>query len=226
MTCPPPRPPFADPVDGHQVVQESPRSDDEVDSFDNDVETISVGFYESCFSKANFNAYSFISDCHSLFKQSENKTNHETSFLKAKVMSNVMRKLFVELSLTKQQMDKLNRFLKAVILCLTPENEKMAEHIHAGYLSCTRDSARRVAEDEATFEQSFLSCEHFALAFDTALFDQEHVLSCIIRFTFHDTIEQRPLFLRTCTSSTGEDLATFIYNELCRMNVPFNKLAT
>ena len=136
-----------------------------------------------------------------------------------------MRKLFTELSLTKQQMDKLNRFLKAVILCLTPENENYAEHIHAGYLSCTRDSARRVAENETNLEQTFLSCDNFALAFDTALFDREHVLSCIIRFTFDDKIEQRPLFLTSCTSSTGEDLAALIYNELCRLHVPFNKLS-
>ena len=95
-------------------------------------------------------------------------------------MSNVMKKLWVELSLTKQQMDKLNRFLKAVIICLTPENENCAEHIHAGYLSCTRESAQRVAENETNLEQTFLSCDNFALAFDTALFDREHVLSCII----------------------------------------------
>ena len=92
-------------------------------------------------------------------------------------------------------------------------------------MSCIRDSTRRVAEKETSFDQSFVSCEHFALAFDTALFGQEHVLSCIVRFVFHDKITQLPLFMRTCTSSTGEDFAVFIYNELRRMKVPFNKLS-
>ena len=71
--CQPPRPPFVDPDETRWVVLENESGDGRVDSIDCDVEAISVGFYESCFSKANFNAYSFISDCHSLFKQYEEK---------------------------------------------------------------------------------------------------------------------------------------------------------
>ena len=74
-------------------------------------------------------------------------------------------------------------------------------------------------------DEAFLCCDYYSLALDTALFGLEHVLSCIVRFTFNDKMTQRPLFLKTCTSSTGEELAVFIYTELCRMIVPFNKLS-
>ena len=117
-----PRPPIADADEIGQVDEEAENGDDRTDSLDEDVETISLGFYESCFSKANFNPQSFISHCHSLFQEYENKTNQKTTILKAKVISNVMRKVFSELSMTRRQMDKLNRFIKAVILCVAPEH--------------------------------------------------------------------------------------------------------
>ena len=117
-----PRPPIADADEIGQVDEEAENGDDGTDPLFEDVEAISLGFYESCFSKAFFNSHSFISDCHSLFQEYENKTDQKTTILKAKVISNVMRKLFSELSMTRQQMDKLNRFIKAVILCVAPEH--------------------------------------------------------------------------------------------------------
>ena len=204
-----PRPPIADADEIGQVDEEAENGDDGTDPLFEDVEAISLGFYESCFSKAFFNSHSFISDCHSLFQEYENKTDQKTAFLKAKVISNDTRKVFPELSMTRRQMDKLNRLIKAVILCVAPELGGLTEHIHAGYMSCIRDSAGRVAEKETSLDRSFVSCEYFSLAFDTALFGQEHILSCIVRFVFPDKITQLPLFMRTCTSSTGEDLGSF-----------------
>ena len=135
-----------------------------------------------------------------------------------------MRRIFVKLSLMKTQMDRLYRFIKRILLFATPENKKLTDHIHAGYLSCVRDSARIAMEQELEFKKSFLDCEFFALALDTALFGQEHVLSCIARFTFPDRITQTPLFYSVCEASTGEDLANFVFDRLRNENVPFEKL--
>ena len=66
---------------------------------------------------------------------------------------------------------------------------------------------------------------YFALAFDTALFETEHVLSCIVRFTFEDKVTQTPLFYKVCDSSTGEELANFVFDMLVSKNVPFEKLS-
>ena len=134
-----------------------------------------------------------------------------------------MKNVFVRLSLTKMQMDVLNRLIKSILLLVSPKNKSLTDHIHAGYLSCLRDGARKVQDQEAFFEESFRSCVYFALAFDTALFMQEHVLSCIVRFTFEDRVTHMPLFYKVCDSSTGEELANFVFDMLVSKNVPFEK---
>ena len=66
----------------------------------------------------------------------------------------------------------------------------------------------------------------FFLAVDTALFGQEHVLSCTSRFMFDDKIELFTLFYSVCHASTGEELGHFVYNKLKQYNVPFSKLVS
>ena len=109
-------------------------------------------------------------------------------------------------------MDGMNRFIEGIILA-TPENKNLTDHIHAGYLSCIRDSARVARVQEFEFEKAFLDCEYFGLAFDTALFGKEHVLSCAARFTFPDKIIQTPPFYSVCEASTGEDLANSVFDK-------------
>ena len=145
--------------------------------------------------------------------------------MKAKIISNFMKNVFVHLSLTKNQIDVMNRVIKTIILLVSPQNKTFTDHIHAGYLSCVRDGARKVSDQQTVFEESFRSCTHFALAFDTALFGQEHVLSCIVRFTFENRVTQMPLFFSACDSTTGEGLADFVFGKLDGLNVPFEKLS-
>ena len=182
-------------------------------------------FLPMVFSNPIFNSQAFISDCHGLLQDNEDQTDSKTQISKAKIITAVLRKTFSQLSLTKQQMDVLNRVVKAIILFITQEMRILTDHIHAVYLSCVRDCARIVVGRQTSFEESFNSCEYFALAFDTALFGLEHVLSCIVRFTFKDKVSQHTLFLSTCSSSTGRELAVFIFNKLRTKNVPFNKLS-
>ena len=187
------------------------------DSFSQHVDAIIQCFCDFCFSNPIFETDSILSACRFFDEQNGGSSMDETkaSFLKAKVISNIMKRVFVRLSLTKTQMDVLNRLIKSILLLASPKkNKSLTDHIHAGYLSCLRDGARKVQDQEAFFEESFRSCVYFALAFDTALFETEHVLSCIVRFTFEDKVTQTPLFYKVCDSSTGEELANFVFDML------------
>ena len=77
---------------------------------------------------------------------------------------------------------------------------------------------------DALLERQFDECEMVALALDTALFGQEHVLSCIVRLVFNDSITQFPLF-GVCHASTGEGMATYVFHMLKQKRVPFPKLS-
>ena len=73
-------------------------------------------------------------------------------------------------------------------------------------------------------QRCFETCHKFAIGLDTALFGQDHVLACCVRFSFDNRLEQLPLFYSVCDSSTGCDLATFVFNRLKGMSIPFSKL--
>ena len=224
------RPRSPDPADGRDIFDAD--GDGEIgagstDSFSQHVDAIIQCFCDLCFSNPIFETDSILSACRFFDEQNGGPSMDETkaSFLKAKVISNIMKNVFVRLSLTKTQMDVLNRFIKLILILVSPTNKSITDHIHAGYLSCLRDGARKVQDQEAFFEESFRSCVFFALAFDTALFGQDHVLSCIVKFTFEDKVTQKPLFFKVCDSSTGEELANFVFDVLVSKNVPFEKLS-
>ena len=75
-------------------------------------------------------------------------------------------------------------------------------------------------------EKCFAACKYFSLAVDTALFRQDHVLSCTARFVFEDKMEQLTLFYAACHASTGDELSQFLYDKLKQFNVPFPKLVS
>ena len=88
-----------------------------------------------------------------------------------------------------------------------------------------RECERRVDKRDDFVEESFSSCELFSLALDTALFGQDHILSCVARFVFEDKITQFPLFFSVCHASTGEEMGHFVFHKLERMRAPFEKLS-
>ena len=89
---------------------------------------------------------------------------------KGKFLSFIMRKVFVLLALSKNQMDTLNNLIKAILSFVSGEDETLCQHIHAGHQSCVRECERRVDKRDTFVEESFSSCELFSLALDTALF--------------------------------------------------------
>ena len=193
------------------------------------VDCVSQCFEEFCFSGNSFDINKFVSLSHIIFSN-ENDRN-DSSFdtiqkIKADVLSHLIRRVFVMLSLTKSQMDVLNRFLKAVLIFADPNSCSFARKMHAGYMSCLRHSIRHVRRSDLAVRSCFDSCLFFSIALDSALFGQEHVLACTVRFTFQDRLEQFPLFMKVCDASTGEEVAAFVFNSLKVYNAQFNKLSS
>ena len=164
-----------------------------------------------------------------LFFESEqfsSQTPHSIDTIKTKVITRLVIKIFVAAALSKSQMDTMNKLIKAILAFASPKNEEIARGVHASYLSCRRGTKKHHREMDLYVENCFETCKYFSLAVDTALFGQEHVLSCTSRFMFDDRFEQFTLFYSVCHGSTGEELGHFVYNKLKQYNVPFSKLVS
>ena len=83
------------------------------------VETISDCFEEYCFGTGSFDLNKFVALSQTIF-DCDNGRNDESSDsiekVKSSIISRLIRKMFVTLSLTKTQMNLLNRFIKGVLV--------------------------------------------------------------------------------------------------------------
>ena len=156
-------------------------------------------------------------------KQVLSKT--ETHFL-AMLISSVMRKVFVSLSMTRSQIDTISTLFKCILSILCNKNERLAQQIHSNYNSCVRDAWAKSEEKDTFVEECFQRCECFSLALDTALFGQEHVMSCSVRFVFESDTKQFPLFMALCYASSGEEMASFLFSKLREKKAVFSKLVS
>lgn len=184
-------------------------------------------FEEFCFDNSTFDIDNFLLLSQQLFLNDSIQHSfpqEQIDILRGKVLSMVLRKVFVLLSLSKSQTDVLNRLVKAIILFIAPEKGRLARTIHAGYLSCLREATRKSDERDSNLRSLFESCRYFSIGLDTALFGQDHVMSCIVRFSLDDRIEQMPFFLSVCGASSGEEIAAFVFRRLKEKRVPFSKL--
>ena len=84
--------------------------------------------------------------------------------MKAIILSRLIRRVFVTISLTKSQTDVLNRFIKGVLVFVVDDNNDLARRLHASYLSCVRDSQRHVRETDEVVQSCFETCEFFSIA--------------------------------------------------------------
>ena len=195
--------------------------------FQRTIECLCDCLEKACFVNGTFDSNAFVRLSQALLKRdflSRAFDEQSFSLFTGKIISFTMRKLFVTLALSKKQMDTLNSFFKALLLLTSHEND-LHKHVHAGYLSCVRECERRVDRRDVQLDSQFEKCEVFSLALDTALFGQEHVLSCIARLTFKDRMTQFPLFFGVCHASTGEEMATYVFHMLKRKHAPFEKLS-
>ena len=65
-------------------------------------------------------------------------------------------------------------------------------------------------------EKNMTDCRFFSIAVDTALFGNEHLLSCFARYSLDSQMIQLPIFFATCFVSSGNDMAQFLFDKLVR----------
>ena len=144
----------------------------------------------------------------------------------ARLITSVMRTVFVSLSMTRSQIDTISRLFKCVLLLLSDDHNEIARRIHSNYSSCVRDAWAKGEEKDVFVESCFQRCKCFSIALDTALFGQEHIMSCTVRFVFETDIMQFPLFMALCYASSGEEMASFLLSKLTEKNAVISKLTS
>ena len=133
-------------------------------------------FEEFCFENKTFDIKQFASLAKTFFgdKAQKSRSGYDSSGnIKAKVLSRLMRKMFVLLTLTKRQIDVLNRNVKAVLVFVNPDNCSVPQKIHSGYLSCLRESINQAQSTDIFVKNCFDACEKYSIALDSALFGQD-----------------------------------------------------
>ena len=93
------------------------------------------------------------------------------------LITSVMRKAFVCLSMTRTQIDTITRLFKCTMLLLSDGNAQVAQQIHTNYDSCFREALAGGDKKDEYVENCFQQCACFSLALDTALFGQDHIMS-------------------------------------------------
>ena len=145
---------------------------------------------------------------------------------KANIITSLVRKLSVILSLSKTQNEQILSFWKAMIIFIEPRNEEIANKIHASYSTCLRQCLKDELAGKRLCQQYMKECSHFSIAVDLALIRREHVLSCFARFAIKETFIQIPVFFTVCHVETGEDLALFMMAKLDEHGAEFQKLVS
>lgn len=142
------------------------------------------------------------------------------------LFTSIMRKVFISLSMTRTQIDTITRLFKCSMLLLSEENSEVIQHVHTNYDSCVREALAKGLEKDTYIDDCFQQCTCFSLALDTALFGQEHIMVCTVRFVFEVNITQFPLFMAACDASTGEEMAAFVLTKLLEKRAAFSKLVS
>lgn len=180
-----------------------------------------------CFQANRFDSFRFIELIGHLksFKQVGNifLSSKKDKFL-SNLITSVMRKVFVCLSMTRSQIDACSRLVKCVLLLISDNHTSVTQGIHSNYNSCVRDSLGMGEEKDLFLVDCFERCNCFSLALDTGLFGQEHIMTCTVRFVFETKILQFPLFMSLCYASSGEEMADFLMAKLMEKNATFSKL--
>ena len=177
-------------------------------------------FYRSEFDGERFLSIAESVTCKLL--SGSDKTKIDT--FKARVITSLIRKMSNILSLTKSQNDQLLSFWKAMIVYIHPKSEVIADKIRASYSTCLRQSLKDEKANDSLCRRYMEECSHFSIAVDSALIRREHVLSCFIRFAFHESVLQIPLFFSVCSLKSGNDIALFLMDKLLEHGAVFGKL--
>ena len=146
--------------------------------------------------------------------------------MKSRVVSLLFRQLSSHLCLTKNQNDQLIHFLKSMVVFVAPEKEEVSKRLFATYGSCQTQALKDHERNNNLCQRYLDQCMFFSIAVDTALFRNEHLISCIGRFSFDNRAFEIPLFIRTCIVSSGIGLARFIFEMLKERKASFEKMVS
>ena len=122
-----------------------------------------------------------------------NADGQKRNTMKSRVISLLFRQLSTRLCLSKNQNDQVVNFLKSVMVFIMPENEGISKRILANFGSCQRRAIKDGERNKRLCEKYMEECLYFSIAVDTALFRNEHVISCTGRFSFDDRVLEIPL---------------------------------
>ena len=182
-----------------------------------------------CFLANRFDSFRFIELMDRLKSFKAVKTiffSSKKDMFLSNLITSVMRKVFVCLSMSRSQIDTCSRLVKCVLLLLSDQHTTITRRIHSNYSSCLRESLGMGQEKDHFLEDCFQRCHYFSLALDTGLFGQEHIMSCTVRFVFETKILQFPLFMALCYASSGEEKAAFLFTKLIEKKATFSKLVS
>ena len=150
--------------------------------------------------------------------------DEKRNIMKSRVISRLLRRLSLRLSLSRNQNSEILSFLKSVITFIAPEKEVIARRIFASHTTCQRQSIKDEERRFVLCRKNMEECLFFSFAVDTALFRNQHIISCIGRFSFDNKAQEVPLFISLCTISSGKEMALFLFERLKERNAMFNKL--
>ena len=142
------------------------------------IECLCDCFEKTCFLHGKFEPLAFIGLAKTLFNgDSLTGSFDDGSFtlLKGKLISFLMRKVFVMLAMTRKQIDTLNNFVKAILVFVSDKRKRLQAHPRR-ILFHVRECEKRVDKRDALLDHRFEECQLVSLALDTALFGQN--MSC------------------------------------------------
>ena len=137
----------------------------------------------------------------------------------------MLRELSSRLSLTRNQNDQMVSFLKKTIAFTSPEQQEISRRIFASHASCQRQSLKD-HKRKIILCKEYMEERLFSIAVDSALFGNEHFISCIVRFSFDNQALEIPLFISSYAVSSGKEMTRLIVQKLVERNAHFDKLVS
>ena len=100
-------------------------------------------FIEECCEDTSFDIENVMKNANEFFdSETETASDDVLDNIKAKVITRLLRKTFISAALSKRQIERMNKVIKAIVVLLSNENETTARKLFAGYMSCQRDARK------------------------------------------------------------------------------------
>ena len=173
---------------------------------DHEMECAEECILRDSFCQSEFDGERFLSLSETIVNSLFGSDRRKAQSFKTGIVSSLLRKMSILLSLSKTQNEQLLKFWKSMVIFRHPSSEETVNKIRASYSSCQRQCLRDEEVGKKICRQYMEDYSHFSIAVDSALIRRRHVLSCFVRFSFQESITQIPLFFTVCSFASGQDL--------------------